>query len=64
MERSGIPVRFILMLGAVVIATLDPPCLYGAATPYTAGLMFWFRRNKFVGSYLFFNATSLSYFPP
>ena len=24
------------------------------------GLMFWLRRNKFVGSYLFFRATNLS----
>ena len=27
---------------------------------YTVGLMFWFSRNRFVGSYLFFRATSLS----
>ena len=30
------------------------------ANVYTVGLMFWFRRNRFVGSYWFFNATSRS----
>jgi hypothetical protein len=27
---------------------------------YTVGLMFWLRRNRFDGSYLFFSATSRS----
>jgi hypothetical protein len=27
---------------------------------YDVGLMFWFSRNRFVGSYLFFRATSRS----
>jgi hypothetical protein len=27
---------------------------------YTVGLMFWLWRNRFVGSYLFFSATSRS----
>ena len=27
---------------------------------YTVGLMFWLWRNRFVGSYLFFTATSRS----
>jgi hypothetical protein len=42
----------------------SPPSLYSAGTPYTVGLMFWFRRNKFVGSYVFFSAANRSYFPP
>ena len=29
---------------------------------YPAGLMFWFIRNRFVGSYFVFNATRRSYF--
>ena len=27
---------------------------------YNVGLMFWLSRNRFVGSYLFFSATSRS----
>jgi hypothetical protein len=30
------------------------------AAGYTVGLILWFRRKKFVGSYLFFKATSRS----
>src|SRR5919202_736410 len=33
-----------------------------ALRSYTVGLMFWLRRNRLVGSYLFLSATSLSYF--
>ena len=29
-------------------------------TRYTVGLMFWLSRKRFVGSYLFFRATSRS----
>ena len=64
MECSGIPVRFILLLGARVTATLGLPQPVRREHPYTVGLMFWFRRNKFVGSYVFFSVTNRSYFPP
>ena len=36
-------------------------CLKGRHT-VAVGLMFWLRRNKFVGSYLSLSATSRSYF--
>jgi|RhiMetdeSRZDD1v2_1073273.scaffolds.fasta_scaffold21656_2 hypothetical protein len=32
----------------------------GAGSPYAVGLMFWLWRNRFVGSYVFFRATSRS----
>src|SRR5215470_4330789 len=32
----------------------------GSVAHYTVGLMFWLWRNRFVGSYLFFSATSRS----
>jgi hypothetical protein len=38
---------------------LRPPQKAGPGAPgYTVGRMFWLRRNRFVGSYLFFKATS------
>lgn len=39
------------------------PTLTGRPTGvYPAGLMFWFIRNRFVGSYFVFRATRRSYF--
>ena len=35
-------------------------CLLPEEPTYTVGLMFWLSRNRFVGSYLFFRATSRS----
>jgi hypothetical protein len=38
-------------------------CVFGASPNrdnYSVGLMFWLWRNRFVGSYLFFAATSRS----
>jgi hypothetical protein len=38
-------------------------CRPRVTSPHT-GLMFWFIRKKFVGSYLFFSSTSRSYIAP
>jgi hypothetical protein len=35
-----------------------------AAQLYAAGLMFWFTRNRFLGSYFFFTADSLEKLGP
>ena len=42
-------------------AAADPALSVARAWPcHTLGLIFWLRRNRFVGSYLFFSDTSRS----
>jgi hypothetical protein len=48
-----------LIAGAEISAPSRPVQRHGRDySRYNVGLMFWFSRNRFVGSYLFFSATS------
>jgi NhaA family Na+:H+ antiporter len=68
-ERAPIGLKVFLTAVAIVddlVAVLvialffQPRCFYSFLP--RPGLMFWFIRNRLVGSYLFFNAASRSYF--